>query len=112
MSYVPISTAGSSQRARELSRRITEAVDQFKRENPDMKGFEIRQALRIALRETSPVPRGVRIGLAALALAVGAVMFFMVASPADSATRIMIPAALITMIVVAALLLFVRGNRV
>ena len=74
MSFVPFipPPEQASPRAHELSRRITEAIESFRREQPDLKAEEIRQAARLALRgagtgkEQLVVILGVLVALAGL----------------------------------------------
>lgn len=50
MTFVPIIVPPPqpSPRAQELSRRVSEVVERFRREHPDMSASEIRQALSMA----------------------------------------------------------------
>ncbi len=48
MSYVPIIPASPSPQARELSARISAAIDEFRRHSPGTTSADIRQALRLA----------------------------------------------------------------
>jgi hypothetical protein len=51
MSFVPIIVIPPpppSPRAQELARRISELIEQFRREHPGASGMEVRQALQLA----------------------------------------------------------------
>jgi hypothetical protein len=50
MSFVPVVTPPPppSPRARELARRISEAIEQFQREQPGTSSTDVRQALHLA----------------------------------------------------------------
>lgn len=68
MSYVPGTPPPISPRVRELSRRVTEVVDEFRRQYP-MSAGEVRQALRLAASED---PSGRRRAVLALGLGLSA----------------------------------------
>lgn len=49
MSFVPVVTPPPpSPRARELARRISDAIEQFRHEQPGTSGTDVRQALHLA----------------------------------------------------------------
>jgi hypothetical protein len=78
MSFVPVipPQEGASPRAQELSRRITEAIESFRREQPDLKPEEIRQAARLALRGAGTGKEQLVVILGALLALLGVGAFF------------------------------------
>ena len=57
-----------SPRAQELGRHLGEVVDQYRREHPDLSGMEIRQALRLAHRDSAARPAIIVLAVAAAVL--------------------------------------------
>lgn len=56
MSFVPVVTPPPpSPRARELARRISEAIERFRHEQPGTSSTEVRQALRLAAASSGTV---------------------------------------------------------
>lgn len=83
MTYVPTQYSGGqrpSPRARELSQRIEQTLQEFMRNYPDTKPADIQQALRMAWGSSEPSLRARRaIALSLVAgifVAVGLVFFF------------------------------------
>jgi LPXTG-motif cell wall-anchored protein len=79
LAFVPIVPATPSPRAEALGQRLAETVEQFRQQNPDLSGLEVRQAMQIAISRagggTAPAPAlialvtGVAVAGLALALA-------------------------------------------
>ncbi len=64
--FVPVIPATPSPRAEALGQRLTETIEQFRQQNPDLSGFEVSQATRIAVSRTggAGAPKRVLIALA------------------------------------------------
>jgi hypothetical protein len=65
MIFVPfVPPPPPSPRAQELGRRLRETVDEFKRDNPGLKGAEIRQAMHLGMQGQTEAGTRVAVGLA------------------------------------------------
>jgi hypothetical protein len=72
MPFVPVVPASPpSPRAQELGRRLSEVVENFRREHSDMSGTEIRQAMRLAMGGVGVRPRALILGVVLGLLAFG-----------------------------------------
>ncbi|MBN2543976.1 hypothetical protein JXI42_14045 [bacterium] len=77
MSYVPYGPPPqSSPRAQELSMRLKETIDKYKRDNPDLTSGEIRQALSMVSVGAAAKKMSVAIGLAVALMLLGLLGFF------------------------------------
>ncbi len=80
MTYIPVTpyvAPPPSPRARELSRRISELIERYERENPGVSETDIRQALSLAARRSgsSAALLWIAVGLV-LALLAGMLLLF------------------------------------
>ena len=48
LAFVPIVASTPSPRAEALGQRLAETIEQFRQQNPDLSGLEVRQATQIA----------------------------------------------------------------
>ena len=81
VAFVPVVPAAPSPRAEALGQRLAETIEQFRQQNPDLSGFEVRQATEIAVsrsggrgappRALLALAAGVAVAGLALALATG-----------------------------------------
>ena len=78
MTFVPVVTnpPAPSPRANELGRRLTETIDRFRQEDPDVSSAEIRQALSLATPRAGTDSTSIAAALAAMFLVFGLVTFF------------------------------------
>jgi hypothetical protein len=89
MSFVPVipPQEQASPRAQELSRRIAETIESFRREHPDLKPREIRQASRLALRGAGTgKEQQINVILALLLVLLGLGALFVIKSGAGEST--------------------------
>lgn len=49
LAFIPVVPATPSPRAEALGQRLAETIEQFRQQNPDLSGFEVRQATEIAV---------------------------------------------------------------
>jgi hypothetical protein len=80
MSFVPIIPPrhSASARTQELGRRIGEVIEGFRREHPDLKVREIRQAMRLALSGAGAGPQAAAVLMGvSVAVAAGLIFFFL-----------------------------------
>ena len=49
LAFIPVVPATPSPRAEALGQRLAETIEQFRQQNPDLSGLEVRQATRIAV---------------------------------------------------------------
>ena len=49
LAFVPIVPSTPSPRAEALGQRLAETIEQFRQQNPDLSGLEVRQATQIAI---------------------------------------------------------------
>jgi hypothetical protein len=71
--FVPIIPATPSPRAEALGQRLAETIEQFRQQNPDLSGLEVRQATQIAVSRAGGAcaPPRALIALAAAVAAAG-----------------------------------------
>ena len=73
LAFVPVVPVTPSPRAEALGQRLAETIEQFRQQNPDLNGLEVRQATQIAVSRSggtnAAVP--VRIALVAAVAAAG-----------------------------------------
>ena len=48
LAFVPVVPSLPSPRAEALGQRLAETIEQFRQQNPDLSGLEVRQAMRLA----------------------------------------------------------------
>lgn len=74
LAFVPVVVATPSPRAEALGQRLAETVEQFRQQNPDLSGLEVRQAARIAVSRAggASAARPVLVALAAAVAAMAA----------------------------------------
>jgi len=112
MIFVPfVPPQPPSPRAQELGRRLRETVGDFNRDNPGLKGAEIRQAMHIAMQGTAEA--GTRV---AVALAIGLALlvllgFLIMGHKMPLSGQPVIIAALIVLGILLVGLVFVLKNR-
>jgi hypothetical protein len=72
LAFVPVIPATPSPRAEALGQRLAETIEQFRQQNPDLNGLEVRQATRIAVSRAggaSAPPRALLALVAGVAVA-------------------------------------------
>jgi len=72
LAFIPVVPATPSPRAEALGQRLAETIEQFRQQNPDLNGLDVRQATQIAVSRAggagSP-PRVLLVLVAAVAVA-------------------------------------------
>jgi hypothetical protein len=78
MSFVPFipPRQSSSARAQELGRRISEVIETFRREHPDLRVREIQEAMRLALLGARAGSQSMAILLGVTLAVMGGLFFF------------------------------------
>jgi hypothetical protein len=72
LAFIPVVPVTPSPRAEALGQRLAEAIEQFRQENPDLSGLEVRQATQIAVSRSGGAgapPRALLALVAGLAVA-------------------------------------------
>ena len=72
--FVPVVPATPSPRAEALGQRLAETIEQFRQQNPDLTGLDVRQATQIAVTRSggaSALPRALLAVVAGVAVAAG-----------------------------------------
>ena len=72
LAFVPVIPATPSPRAEALGQRLAETIEQFRQQNPDLSGLDVRQATQIAVSRSGGAgapPRVVLALVAAMAVA-------------------------------------------
>ena len=72
LAFVPIIPATPSPRAEALGQRLAETIEQFRQQNPDLNGIDVRQATQIAASRSGGAgapPRALLALVAAMAVA-------------------------------------------
>jgi hypothetical protein len=70
--FVPVVPPTPSPRAEELGQRLAETIEGYRRQNPDLSGLDVRQALRLAAARAGDLgapPRALIALIAGLAVA-------------------------------------------
>jgi hypothetical protein len=70
--FVPVVPVTPSPRAEALGQRLAETIEQFRQQNPDLNGLDVRQATRIAVSRSGGAgapPRALLAAVAAVAVA-------------------------------------------
>jgi hypothetical protein len=73
LAFVPIVPAPPSPRAEALGQRLAETIEQFRQQNPDLNGLDVRQASQIAVSRSGSAgaPPRVLLALAAAGAVAG-----------------------------------------
>jgi hypothetical protein len=72
LAFIPVVPATPSPRAEALGQRLAETIEQFRQQNPDLNGLEVRQATQIAVSRAGGAggpPRALLALVAAVAVA-------------------------------------------
>lgn len=69
LAFVPVVPATPSPRAEALGQRLAETIEQFRQQNPDLSGLEVRQATQIAVSRSGGADAPPRVLLALVAAA-------------------------------------------
>ena len=72
LAFIPVVPATPSPRAEALGQRLAETIEQFRQQNPDLNGLDVRQATQIAVSRAGGAcapPRALLAVVAAVAVA-------------------------------------------
>lgn len=86
LAFVPVAPATLSPRAEALSQRLSETIEQYRQQNPDLSGLEVRQATQLAASRAGGANAAAPLVLALAAGAFAAVMAFVLAMGKRSAS--------------------------
>jgi hypothetical protein len=112
MTFVPfVQPPSPSPRAYELSRRLIEAIGNFRRDNPNTTNLDIRQAINLAMNEVRTRNQAVLVSLLVVMLGLGALVFFFASSQSRFGNQMMILAFVIVAGIFVIVLSVLRRNR-
>lgn len=67
LAFIPVVPATPSPRAEALGQRLAETIEQFRQQNPDLNGLDVRQATQIAVSRSGGAGAPQRVLLALVA---------------------------------------------
>ena len=113
MAFVPYVAPSSppSPRAQELGRQLSEAIEKYCQENPDISGTEIRQAMALAQRGVGAGKQSVAIALVVGFLTLGVAGFYIINRQPDMADPPMLLMIVVIVAVIAVGIGFFLKNR-
>ncbi len=112
MAYTPSAPLPSSPKVRELGMRLSELIQDFQRQHPNMSAGEVRQAIRYAAtRVSGGRSSSTAVAVGAASAAGFGVLGAIVATQSEASPRFVVLAGIIAVGIVAVGLAALRRNR-